>query len=352
METPGSAQVPPEVPPEVSPPSLEPLVAAVAALHELGTVLGATAGDLALAPTCPSLRGALVALAHDLARALRPPPAFPLSTILARATHDATGDATAPGANWPEVVAAARAWQDEVAAAAAAWAGLSRRAAELGELCQAVATDEGAAVARLEATTARLEAAKGRCHRGLGDLLAAAATRDLLAFDKEEVATALSEHEARVARGAAALAEAAEERGEAAEARHEAGVAAGRARRAREATGPLRGLAAACEGAARLHRGILGRVRAAVAATEEAARGGHGGGGGGGGGRGGVLAGAEGAERAWSAAGGLGRRHLGGIVGDVAVRLAGGGTGAGTGPEVAERIRRARGDIPALLEGK
>ncbi|XP_051631552.1 translation initiation factor IF-2-like [Manacus candei] len=150
METPGSAQVspevspemPPEVPPEVSPASLEPLVAAVAALHELGAALGATAGDLALPPPCPSLRGALVAFGQDVARALRPPPAFPLSAVLTRATGDAAPDATGD-ANWPEVVAAARAWQAEVAAAEAAWAGLSRRAAELGELCQAVATAEG-----------------------------------------------------------------------------------------------------------------------------------------------------------------------------------------------------------------
>ncbi|XP_053823870.1 uncharacterized protein LOC128801769 [Vidua chalybeata] len=315
---------------------LEALVAVVATLGELVATVAGPYGDVLLAVSPKSLHTALGTFISHLRDTLEHHGVTSLGRALAalRAT---------PGATWAHVTSAAGAWRDSVAELGDRWDRLAREATELHDACRDAATREATTAATATALAGDLQ--DKATHWGTADDNLIAVARELpLALDKEEVASVVATHEARVEAATNKVVAATKAMEEAMVATSEAGAATRRGQRAEVALELLERLVAACDKATAFPRELrrqLGDIQATLKGTNEMspdvpeAL---------------VVAVAE-AERLWDASARLAMCHLLGTLGDIR-RLLSSGSGGPGARAVAERCQRAIKDIPRLLQGQ
>ncbi|GAB0201560.1 hypothetical protein GRJ2_002621600 [Grus japonensis] len=367
METPGATRA--TTPPEVSPELLQPLVAVVAILGELG----ATPGDVPLARPPGSLRAGLLALVAKISRAMghRHREATRLRHALAttRATTGTTPEPTVVppvdpavpkatvGDAWATVATIAREWREAVALVEATWTTVAGDAACLRDTCGTAATTG----ATTGVTTGHLAAAMAEEAKAYQELLVAARALPVAS----ELATAVSEvaaHRTRVAEAGAGLQAASEATEKTAVAMVETAVARERGQRAAVAHEPLGRLVAACQGATSFYCHLRHRLEG-IEATVAAIAAQHGGPEGG---RGGpeapgvaqegpgvpedLMAAVAVAETLWEASGRLAQGHLLGTLREARGLLVTLGVpNATTAATVAQRCRDATAALSGLL---
>ncbi|XP_041264172.1 uncharacterized protein LOC121337871 [Onychostruthus taczanowskii] len=312
---------------------LEALVAVVATLSEAAATVSGPYGDVLLAMSPWSLHKALGTFIGHLQDTLGHPGVTSLGRALAALRAN-------QGATWAHVTAAASAWRDSVATFEDNWARLAREATELRDTCRDTATREATTAATANTLAGDLKDKAARWGTSL-DSLVATAWQLPLALDKEEVASVVAAHDARMEAAANEEEAATKAMEEAVVAANKAQAATRREQRAEIALGPLERLVAACDKATTFPRELqrqLGDIEAALKGTNEAspdvpeA----------------LVAMVANAERLWEASARLATRHLVGALGDIR-RLLSSRPG---GHAVAEWCQRATEDIPKLLQGQ
>ncbi|XP_075594516.1 uncharacterized protein LOC142598927 [Balearica regulorum gibbericeps] len=360
METPGATRA--TTPPEASPELLQPLVAVVAILGELG----ATPGDVPLARPPGSLRAGLLALVAKISRAMGHHHREAARLRHALATTGATtgttpepaavppADPAVPKATignaWATVATIAREWREAVALVEATWTTVAGDAACLRDTCGTAAT----VGATTGATTGHLAAAMAQEDKAYQELLVAARALPVAS----ELATAVSEvaaHRTRVAEARAGLQAATEATERTAVAMVETAVARERGQRAAVAHEPLGRLVAACQGATSFYRHLRHRLEG-IEATVAAMAAQHGGPEAPGVAQEGpgvpedLMAAVAVAETLWEASGRLAQGHLLGtlrVARELLVTL--GVPSATTAATVAQRCRDATAALSGLL---
>ncbi|XP_039572482.1 uncharacterized protein LOC120505736 [Passer montanus] len=321
------------LPPPLSPPQLlELLVDVVATLGELAATVAGPYGDVLLGVSPRSLQKALGTFIGHLRDTLGHPGVTSLGEALAALRDNL-------GATWAHVTAAASTWRDSVATLEDSWARLAREATELRDTCRDTATGEATTAATANSRAGDLRVTATRWGTSLHNLVATA-RQPPLALDKEEVASAVAAHDARMEAAASEVEAATKAMEEAVVATNEAEAATRRGQRAEVALGLLERLVAACDRATAFPRELqrrLGDIEAALEGTNQAspdvpeA----------------LVAMVAKAEQLWEASARLATRHLLRALGDIC-RLPGGPGGRA----VAERCQRAMEDIPTLLQGQ
>ncbi|XP_064261992.1 uncharacterized protein LOC135291661 [Passer domesticus] len=324
--------------PGVSPAVMEPrelleaLVAVVARLGELAATVAGPYGDVLLAVPPESLQKALGTFIGHLRDTLDHPGVTSLGEALAALRDNL-------GATWAHVTAAASTWRDSVATLEDSWARLAREATELRDTCRDTATGEATTAATANSRAGDLQVTATCWGTSLHSLVATA-RQPPLALDKEEVASAVAAHDARMEAAASEVEAATKAMEEAVVATNEAEAATRRGQRAEVALGLLERLVAACDKATAFPRELqrqLGDIEATLEGTNQAspdvpeA----------------LVAMVAKAERLWEASARLATCHLLRALGDI--RRLPGGPG---GRAVAERCQRAMEDIPTLLQGQ
>ncbi|XP_059727618.1 uncharacterized protein LOC132340565 [Haemorhous mexicanus] len=318
---------------------LEALVDVVTTLGRVAATLAGPYGDVLLTPRGVSPRSLHTALGTFIGH---------LQGTLGHHGDTSLGQALAAfmanlGATWAHVTAAASAWRGSVAKLEDSWAQLAREATELCNACRDAATGEATTAATANTRARDLQDKATRWEPSLHNLVAEA-RQPLLALDKEEVASVVAAHEARMAAATNEVVAATKAKEEAMVAASEAGAATRRGQRAETALGLLEHLVAACDKATAFPQELqrqLGDIEATLKGTNQASPD--------------VpetlVAKVANAELLWEASARLVTRHLVGTLGDIRRLLSShpGGPGAHT---VTERCQRAIEDIPMLLQGQ
>lgn len=341
--------------PKLSPSLLEPLVDVVAAMGELVATVAGMDGVVQLAVPTKSLQAALVPFMGKLHRILclyavtlpsHPGDtskghcgATPLGVTLLGQALAKLG--ATPGDTWDKVVAAASAWKDSVVKLRDSWAELVSEATELYNACGDAATAEATTAATAKDTVRDLQD-KIITWKTAGSSLVATAWQLPMALDKEEVASAVAAHEARVAAATSEVVAATKAMEEAAVAASQARAATVRGQRAEVALRLLPPLVAACAKATVLPWELLRRLRdieATLEVTKEASPNAP---------QALVAAVAE-AEQLWEASASLIKCHLLGTFRDIK-KLLSSSPGGPSGDPVDDQCKKAIKAIPELLQ--
>ncbi|CAN8175867.1 unnamed protein product [Coccothraustes coccothraustes] len=318
---------------------LEALVDVVTTLGRVAATVAGPYGDVLLTPRGVSPRSLQIALGTFISH---------LQGTLGHHGDTSLGQALAAfranlGATWAHVRAAGSTWRGSVAKLEDSWAQLAREATELRDACRDAATQEATTAATANTRARDLQEKATRWEPSLHNLMAEA--RQLpLALDKEEVASVVAAHEARMAAATNEVVAATKAKEEAVVAASEGGAATRRGQRAEAALELLERLVAACHKATAFPRELQRQLRDIEATLEgtnqaspdvpEA-----------------LVAMVANAELLWEASARLAMRHLVGTLGDTRRLLSSlpGGPGACA---VTERCQRAIEDIPRLLQGQ
>ncbi|XP_064255551.1 uncharacterized protein LOC135286354 [Passer domesticus] len=317
---------------------LELLVDVVARLGELAATVAGTYGDMLLAVSPWSLQKALGTFIGHLRDTLGHPRVTSLGEALA-ALKDKRG------ATWAHVRDAASTWRDLVATFEDSWDRLSREATELRDTCRDTATREITTAATANTWAGDLWVKEKGWEKSRHSLVAEVWQLPLVR-DKEKMASAITEYDARMEAAANEEQAATKAMEEAVVASSMAGAATKRGQRAEAALGPLERLVAACDKATAFPQELLRRLRAIQASLEgmsptaDVPNS--------------LVAAVAEAEQVWNASTCLVSDHLLGTIGDIRALLSSvpAVPGGPTGHAVAMQCQKAVEAIPKLLRGQ